>query len=409
MNISTLKKYAKLIVKTGANVQKGQDVVIFSSVNDAYFTKLVVEEAYKAKARRVYVEWDSDEISKLINKHTKVDALKELPDWVIEKLKYRAKVLPASIYIDSSDPDAMEGVDQNKMMEVRKAQGPIIRPIRKEMENKYQWTIVAIPGEAWAKKVFPNDTKKRAIAKLWDAIIKCARVSGDPVNNWKMHNEDLINKCNILNSLGIKTLQYNNSLGTNFSIDLIDGLQFVGGGSYTIDKVFYNPNMPTEECFITPNKYSAEGVVYASKPLSVMGEVVSDFGFRFHEGKVIEVIARNEKEKSLLEQLVSVDEGASRLGEVALVPFDSPVNQTGLLFYNTLFDENACCHLAIGMGFEDTIKDFEKLTREEIEKFDINDSIIHTDFMIGTEDLSIIATLNDGRKVEIFKNGTWAI
>ena len=409
MKKSDLKKYAKLIVKIGANVQKDQPVVIASSVDDAYFTKLVVEEAYKAKASYVSVEWGCDDLTKLTYKYAKTEVLKEVPDWQIEKMKYRAKTLPAMIYISSSDPDALASIDQKKMMEVRRSTAPIFKPIRNEMENKYQWTIVAIPSEAWATKVFPNESKKNAVNKLWDAIFKCARVYGDPVENWNNHNAYLLEKCQKLNSLGIKTLKYNSSNGTNFSVDLIEGTQFMGGGSNTISGVYYNPNMPTEECFISPNRHSCNGVVYSTKPLSVSGKLVDKFGFEFENGKIVSVFAENEEHKKNLEQLISLDEGARQLGEVALVPFNSPINETGLLFYNTLFDENACCHLAIGRGFEDTIIDFDKKTKEELKEYDLNDSIIHVDFMIGSADLSIIAECNDGNTVTIFKDGTWAI
>ena len=409
MKKSDLRKYARLIVRVGANVQKGQPVVISSSVEDAYFTQLVVEEAYKAKASHVTVDWHCDEITKHTYKYASTETLKEMPNWSIERLKYRAETLPAMIHIESSDPDAMASIDQNKMMEVRRATGPIIKPIRKEMENKYQWTIAAIAGEAWAKKIFPNLNKKQAVAKLWEAILKCARVNGDPVENWKNHNAYILEKCTKLNELNIKKLTYKSSNGTDFSVELIPGVIFMGGTSNTVKGVIYNPNMPTEECFISPNKHTAEGIVYSTKPLSVMGTLVDNFAFRFEKGKIVEVLAKDEKHKAILEQLVSIDEGASRLGEVALVPFNSPVNETGLLFYNTLFDENACCHLAIGMGFEDTIKGFENMSQEEIKAFDLNDSIIHVDFMIGSSDLSITAETNNGSVVAIFENGTWAI
>ena len=409
MKNSLLKNYAKLIVKMGANVQPEQDVVILSGVNDEYFTKYVVLEAYKAGARHVTVEWESDIVTRATYKYEPLAVLADMPNWTVEKLLHRKETLPAMIYIESSDPDALKGIDQEKMMEVRKIRGKVIRPIRKEMENKYQWTIAAIPGEKWAKKIFSNESKTKAMSLLWEAIIKCARANGDPIKNWEQHNAYLLEKCNKLNSLNIKTLYYKNSLGTDFQIDLIKDVIFLGGGSYTIDGVYYNPNMPTEECFTTPNKYSANGVVYASKPLSLNGEVISNFGFKFKDGKVVEILAQDEKTKNMLEKLTSIDEGASRLGEVALVPFNSPVNETGLLFYNTLFDENACCHLAIGMGFEDCIRNFEKLSKEEIDKYDLNDSIIHVDFMIGTSDLSIKAKLENGELIDIFKDGTWAI
>ena len=280
---------------------------------------------------------------------------------------------------------------------------------REAMDNKFQWTIVGIPGEAWAKKIFPNLSKKQAINALWDAILKVTRVNGDPIKNWNEHNSNLAIKSKTLNELGIKTLTYKSANGTDFTVDLKPCMIFEAGGAYTLGGVYYNPNMPTEECFTSPDKNSANGVVVATKPLSVMGQLVENFAFKFENGKIVEVICDNEVHKGLLEKLISLDEGARMLGEVALVPYDSPVNQTGLLFYNTLYDENACCHLAIGRAFNECIKDYDKLTEEEIKAIDLNTSMIHVDFMIGSEDLSIIAETYDGKTVEIFKDGTWAI
>ena len=281
---------------------------------------------------------------------------------------------------------------------------------REQMDNKYQWTIVGIPGEAWAKKVFPELSAKQAMNKLWEAIIKVTRLEGDSIDNWNKHNAFLQEKTDKLNSLGIKKLFYkSNQSGTDFNIEIKKGMVFESGNEKTYSGVVYNPNMPTEECFTSPDKLSANGVVYASKPLSVMGKVVSDFGFRFENGKIVEVLSNKEDEKKTLEELISTDEGAKMLGEVALVPFTSPVNQTGLLFYSTLYDENACCHLAIGRAFEECIDDYQNKTEEEIKAFDLNKSVIHVDFMIGTADLNIKALTYDGKEVQIFKEGVWAI
>ena len=409
MNQEVLKNYAKLIVEIGANVQENQDVIINANVEDSYFVKYLVEEAYKSKAREVRVEWNFDELTKLNYKYESIEALTTFPKWKLEKLSYQVETLPAVIYIDSSDPDALSSVDQEKITAVRRKNGPIIMKYREKMDNKYQWCIAGIPGEAWAKKVFPNETKEKAIELLWDAILDVTRAKGDGVKNWKEHNENLLEKSTKLNDLHIKKLYYKSSNGTDFSIEIPECMKFEAGGEYTLGGVYYNPNMPTEECFTSPNKYSANGVVYATKPLSVMGSVVSDFGFRFENGKVVEVLSDKVEEKNLLEKLISLDEGASRLGEVALVPFDSPINKTGLLFYSTLYDENACCHLALGRAFNECIKDYNELTEEEIKKVDLNTSIIHVDFMIGTSDLSITAELYDGTTAEIFKSGTWAI
>ena len=409
MKKSLLKNYAKLIVKKGVNVQKGQDVIINANVSDAYFVEYVVAEAYKAKARKVMVEWNSDEINKLAYKYQSVEALTDIPNWKLEKLQHQVDTLPAVIHILSSDPDAMNGIDQEKLTKVRRHNGPISMKYREQMDNKFQWTIVGIPGEKWAKKIFPELSTNKAMSNLWDAIIKVTRVDGDPILNWDNHNANILDKCTKLNNLGIKTLYYKSANGTDFSVGLHQNTKFEGGATDTLSGVTYNANMPTEECFTSPDKLTANGIVYSTKPLSVSGVLVDNFAFRFKEGKIVEVITKNEKHKEVLEKLISLDEGARMLGEVALVPFDSPVNQTGLLFYNTLYDENACCHLAIGRAFTECIRGFENMTEEEIKAVDLNTSMIHVDFMIGSNDLSIVAETYDGKMVPIFKDGTWAI
>ncbi len=408
MNKSDFRKYAKLIVRRGANVQKGQEVIINSSTDNAYFVEYVVEEAYKAGASYVSVEWSNQATSISTYKYAKVNVLKQIEDWKIEKIKHRAKVLPAMIHIGGGDPDGMNKVNQQKMMEVQRAQQPIIKPIMEEMDNKFQWTIACIPHPIWAKKIFPGETKNNAVKKLWDVIFKTTRVYGDPLENWDLHNANIISKNKKLNELNIKTLKYSSSNGTDFTIDLLACTEFKGGGDTTIGGVFFNPNMPTEESFISPDKTSCNGWVYSTKPLSVMGKLVDNFGFKFENGKIVEIYAKDEEHKKVLENLTSLDEGAKMLGEVALVPYNSPINETGLLFYNTLFDENACCHLALGRGFSDTIKGYDKMSLEEIKAVGLNDSMIHVDFMIGSSDLSIVATTYDGQTVQIFKDGVWA-
>ncbi len=408
MNKTLLKNYAKLIVEVGANIKKGQDVVINARVNEAYFAELVVEACYKAKARSVRMEWSDDQITRLAYKYQTINTLTTIPEYTLAKLQHDVDTLPARIYIESDDPDALNSIDQDKFTKVKMKNGPVIMKYREQMDNKYQWVIAGIPSEAWAKKVFPNETKANAIKKLWDAILVTTRVLGDPINNWKEHNKVLKEKCDWLNNLGIDTLYYKSANGTDFNVRLKEGMIFDGGSARTIDGTIYQPNMPTEECFTSPDKYSANGVVMATKPLSVDGKVVDNFGFRFENGKIVEVLAKDPSHKEVLEHLISVDEGARQLGEVALVPFDSPINQTGILFFNTLYDENACCHLAIGRAFEECIKDFDKKTPEEIKSFDLNKSIIHVDFMIGSRDLNITAKTRDGKMVKIFENGTWA-
>ena len=305
----------------------------------------------------------------------------------------------------SSAPDAMKGIDQAKLAKSRMMSYPILKPLQEELNNKYQWTIVAVPSVEWAQQVFPTLPKKAAVDSLWEAILTTARVIDDPIKAWNEHNKNLLDRCNYLNSLNIDYLEYKSSNGTDFKVGLMNESVWCGGGETTIGGVYFNPNMPTEECFTSPKKGLAEGKVVATKPLSYNGELIENFYFIFKEGKVVECHA--ERGEELLKQMISMDEGAAYLGECALVPFESPVNQTGILFYNTLFDENAVCHFAIGRGFADCIKDFTKYTHKEMEDLGLNQSMIHVDFMIGSKDLSIDAYTKDGKKVSIFKDGTW--
>ena len=407
MKKSILRKYAKLTAKVGANVQKGQDVVIYASVDQELLVSYVVEECYRLGARKVMVEWGSDKITKLTYQKESVKTLSEVTPWVIEKQKYYCKDLPAMIYIDSDDPDGLKGVDQRKMAEVMKNRYPILKPYRDERDNKYQWTIIGAPSKAWAKKVFPDLPVNRTIEKLWEAILYTSRVTDDPIKAWQEHNEDLENRTKFLNSLNLDYLHYQSSNGTDFKVWLSNNILWEAGGERTLgSNIFFNPNIPTEECFTSPIKGKAEGKVVASKPLSYQGQLIENFSILFKEGKAVEVHA--DKNESLLKEMISMDEGAAYLGECALVPYDSPINNLGILFYNTLYDENCCCHLALGMGFTNLVKDYQNYTNDQLHEMGINDSSIHVDFMIGSKDLNITGYTRDGKAVEIFKNGNWA-
>ena len=307
----------------------------------------------------------------------------------------------------SEDPDGLSDVDQKKYATCMSARSKLIKPIRSRMENRYQWCIAAVPGKDWAKKLFPELRASAAIEKLWEAILTCARVTDDPILEWKKHNENLARKCEYLNSLGIKELKYKSANGTDFRVGLIPDALFCAGGEVTLGKgVYFNPNIPSEETFTSPMKGDADGIVYSSLPLSYGGQLIENFWMRFEGGRAVEVGA--EKNAELLREMIAMDEGASYLGEVALVPYSSPIRKSGIIFYNTLFDENAACHLAIGRGFTNVLRDYEKLTEDEAHAKGINDSITHVDFMIGTEDLDITAVLSDGREVAIFRSGEWA-
>ena len=407
MKKSMLKKYAHLIAKVGGNVQKGQDVWVLANVDQEELVNFIVEDCYKLGARRVFVRWLSDKINKTMYQRESVEALSEIPNFEIERQKYLVEKNPVMIYIESSDPDGMKGVDQEKLAQVMQNTYPIIKPFRDQRENKYQWVIAGAASPEWAKKVFPNLSKKKAVEALWDAILKTSRCTDDPIKAWKEHNKDLEKRTDYLNSLNLDYLHYTSSNGTDFKVWLLPNALWMAGGERTLgSNIFYNPNIPSEECFTSPEKGKAEGIVYSAKPLSYNGELIENFSIRFENGKAVEVKA--EKGEELLKQMINMDPNACYLGECALVPFDSPINNTGILFYNTLYDENAACHLALGHGFTNCIKDYDKYSQEELIKMGINDSAIHVDFMIGSKDLNIVGYTRDGKQIQIFKNGNWA-
>ena len=407
MNKRLLRSYAKLIARRGLNVKKNQDVIVQTEIEQTEFLSMVVEELYKAGARKVFVDFYHLPISKIHNKYRKLDDMAKIEDFELEKIKWRANNLPCILFLDSEDPDGLVGIDQKKESIASSKRYPILKPFIDEMENKYQWCIAGVPGLKWAKKVFPNLSNKKAIEALWESILKCSRsIDGNPIKNWDMHNSDLLNRCNYLNSLNLKELRYKSSNGTDFKVGLIPNALFLGGREKTLKGNYFNPNIPSEEIFTSPKKGSASGILYATKPLSYRGEVIEDFYFEFRDGKVISAHASVNEE--LLNQMIKEDEASSFLGEVALVPFDSPINNTNLLFYNTLFDENACAHVALGHGFTNVIKDYEKYSLEELRDMGVNDSMIHVDFMVGSSDLSIIGIDNNDEEHQIFTNGNWA-
>lgn len=407
MKKTTMQKYARLIVQKGVNVQKNQDVIISAGLDQPEFVKMVAEECYRKGAKKVTVEWDYQPLTKINYRYRSLKTLSTMDEWQVDKLKHRVNTLPAVIFIDSEDPDGLKGVDQSKVAKAQQAIYPIVKPLHDKMDNKYQWCIAAVPGEAWAKKVFPNERVGKAVEKLWNAILYTSRADGnDPVEAWNEHNADLKARYDYLNSLCIESLHYTSSNGTDFTVGLIPDALFLGGSEFTLDGVEFNPNIPSEEVFTSPMKGKAEGIVYATRPLSYRGELIENFSVRFENGKAVEVHA--EKGEELLKQMISMDENAAYLGECALVPYDSPIRNSEITFLNTLFDENACCHLALGRGFENCIKDYDKYTLEECRQKGINDSIIHVDFMIGSEELNVTAHTREGVDIPIFRNGNWA-
>ena len=406
MKKTVLRKYAQLIAQTGVNVQPGQEVFIAADLDQPEFVKMLVEECYKRKAKKVVVDWSYQPLQKLHYRYRTMTTLSKLDNYEEARWQHYVDTIPCRIYLLSEDPDGLNGINQEKMAKSQQRLYPTIRKYRDQIENKYQWCIAAVPGAAWAKKLFPGLRTSQAMEKLWEAILSTSRVDEDPLAAWDVHNKDLHDRCQYLNSLHLRQLKYKSANGTDLTVGLIPEGQFCGGGETSLQGIFFNPNIPTEECFTSPMKGQAEGIVYSTKPLSYQGQLIENFSVRFEKGKAVEVKA--EKGEELLKTMIAMDDGVSYLGECALVPQHSPIAESGILFYNTLFDENAACHLALGMGFADTIKDFQNKTLDECRALGINDSMIHEDFMIGCDSMNIDGICEDGKVVPIFRSGNWA-
>ena len=402
-----LRKYAELIVRTGANVRPGQVVSLTIGVEQHEFAALLMEECYKAGARKVNVDWTYDVQQRLNYLYASQEVLSEVLPWEEAKLKQMVEDLPCRIFITSEDPDAMNGVDPQKLSNVIQARGKVIKPYRNAIDGKHQWVIAAYPSLKWAQKCFPED--ENAVDRLWDAILETVRITedNDPVAEWKEHTDFIEAKAAWLNAQGFSSLHYKSANGTDFSVSLIPGARWEGAGDINSENgAFYIPNMPTEEIFTSPMAGKCEGTLVAVKPLSWNSQLIEDFSITFENGRAVS--CRAAKGQELLERMIRMDDGAAMLGEVALVPKESPVNRCGFLFYETLFDENACCHCALGMGFKEVLPGGNDMTMERAQEHGINDSIIHVDFMIGADDLSVDGIRPDGTVIPVFRNGTWA-
>ena len=406
ISVALLRKYAELIVRTGANVQPGQTVQLTVSVEQHAFAALIAEACYRAGAKKVSVDWTSDAQRRLNFLWADTETLAAVLPWEEAKMKQMAEDLPCRIIIASEDPDAMNGVDPEKLAAVAKSRGRVAKPYRDAIDGRHQWVIAAYPSEKWARKCFPG--AEDAVDRLWEAILKIVRVDedGDPAAAWKAHTDFIGRKAAWLNAQGFASLRYRSANGTDFTVDLIPGAKWEGAGAVNAGNgAFYIPNMPTEEIFTSPMAGRCEGTLVAVKPLSWNSRLIEDFAITFRNGRAVS--CRAAKGQDLLEKIIAMDEGAAMLGEVALVPKESPVNRCGFLFYETLFDENACCHCALGMGFREVLPG-GGLTAEEARRRGINDSVIHVDFMVGADDLDIDGVRPDGTVIPVFRNGTWA-
>ena len=404
-----LQKYADLLVQIGANVRPGQLVLLTASVEQHAFAALVAEACYRAGAKRVHLNWECDANTRLDYLYAQQEELSKVLPWEEEKARQMTEDLPCRIFLVSDDPDAMAGVDPEKLSAVTRARRSVLKPYRDAIDGKHQWLIAAVPGEKWAEKCFPALGGEAALSALWDAVLKAVRVDADndPVAEWREHTDFIEKKAAWLNAQGFEALHYESKNGTDFTVWLIPGAKWGGAAAVNTENgARYIPNMPTEEIFTTPLAGRCEGKLVATKPLSWNSQLIEDFSITFADGRAVSCTAARGKE--LLEKIIKMDERSDMLGEVALVAKESPINRSGLLFYETLFDENACCHCALGAGFREVLPDGDALTIAEARARGVNDSIIHVDFMIGSEDLSIDGIRPDGSREPIFRDGTWA-
>lgn len=408
INKDMLRKYAKLSVATGTNIQKDQILVVRSPIECADFTRLIVEEAYALGAKEVVVHWNDEECTKLKYLHSPMEVMENFPKWLSDSMLYYAKKGAAFLSISASNPELLKDVDSKKIAAAQKAS----RIANKEfsdrtMSNKNAWSIIALPTIGWATKVFPTLTDKEAIAKLWDEIFKIVRVDKeDPVAAWNEHKQNLIRKMTELNTKNFKALHFKNAIGTDLIVNLVPNHKWVGGAEFTPEGVEFIANMPTEEIFSMPSRHGVNGKVVSTKPLNYGGTLIENFCLTFKDGAVIEFDA--EKGYDSLKELLDTDEGSRRLGEVALVPFDSPISNSNIIFFNTLYDENASCHLAFGNAYELCMEGVDTMTKEEKKAKGVNESLVHVDFMIGSSDLTIDGIGFDDIITPVFRNGNWA-
>lgn len=403
-----LEKMAKLAVRVGANVQKGQILVVTSPLHAAELVKLIQKEAYLAGAKKVYIDWTDDELNRNYYTYATDETLEELPEFQLQRYKYFIDNNACRISIDSRNPHGMRGVDMSRIVKANRAIGPKTSFYQNHYSSsKSQWTIVAYPNEEWCKTVFPDLPVDEAWDKLFDAIMYTSRITleNDPEKEWEKHTETLEEHSKLMNAYRFKTLHFKNSIGTDLEIELVENHIWAGGGEMGGNGVYFVPNIPTEEVFTMPHKDKVNGKVVSTKPLNYQGNLIKDFYFVFKDGKVVEYNAKEGFDA--LKSLIELDEGSSRLGEVALISYDSPISNLNILFNDTLFDENASCHLALGNAYSMNIVNGTNMEESELVKLGYNVSLTHVDFMFGSSDMEITGVTHDGKTIEIFKKGNF--
>lgn len=403
-----LKKYANLLVTKGINVSEGHYVVINSEVEQAPLTRLLVEAAYEKGAEKVVVNWADDAITRSAFTYQSEETLTDIPDYRVAEIDYFIEKGASRIAVRGSDPDALKGLDASKIAATQKASGEAFKAMRQATQsNKVSWVVAAAAGEKWAEKVFPDlDSSEEQVDALWDAIFKSVHLyDEDPVQTWTEKDKLLTTKADELNAEQFVALHYT-APGTDLTVGLPKGHRWEGAGSDNVRGERFIANMPTEEVFTAPDVNRVDGVVVSTKPLSYAGSIIEGMEFHFKDGKVTKVTA--EKGEEVIQKLVEQDEGTSRLGEVALVPDESPISQSGLTFFNTLFDENASNHLALGSAYAFSLEGGTEMSEEELKEAGLNRSNTHVDFMIGSNEMDIDGIKEDGTRVPVFRNGTWA-
>jgi aminopeptidase len=403
-----LENYADIIVRVGVNVQQNQKVVIMAPIASAPLVRLISSQAYSAGARDVHVEYNDEELTRIRFKQAPEESFTEYPMWRAKAWEGLADEGAAFIQVYSPNPDLLSDIDPSRMAANSKAASTALTPYRNALMNHQNaWTLVSYATPEWAGKVFPGIPAQEAVQKLWERIIDATRIGlEDPAAAWQEHNATLLSMVDRLNAKRYAELRFT-APGTELTVGLPEGHIWLGGGKKNARGVMFNPNMPTEEVFTMPHKDRVNGTVRSTKPLNYNGQVIQDFSLTFKDGKVIGFSA--EQGYEALSKLLATDEGAGLLGEVALVPHDSPISNSGITFYNTLFDENASCHLALGQAYPVNLEGGADLSPEELASRGSNRSLVHEDFMIGSPEMSIDGVTQDGKLEPIFRSGSWAL
>ena len=405
-----LQEYARLLVEIGANVQKGQKLMITCETDHAAFARMCADIAYENGCAEVILNWTDEYCARQKYLHADSAVFDTCPEWRVRYFTDYSREGCAFLYLISDDPENLLGVDADRIQRATKSSGEALKEYRElRMKNVNAWSIGALASPKWARMVFPNLPQAEAEAQLWEKIFAAVRILGDgsAVQAWRAHAATLKQRVKVLNGYHFRALRYQNALGTDFTIELADTHLWEAGGDTTTGGIPFMPNLPTEEVFTAPKRGCAEGVIVAAMPLCMHGNVIEGIRFVVRGGKIIEASAS--KGEETLKNALAVDEGASYFGEVALVPYDSPISQSGILYYETLFDENAACHFAFGEAYPTNIENGANMSKEERQAAGLNDSIMHVDFMVGTADLSVTGIMADGTEVAVFRDGGFVV